>query len=284
MPSSARPVRVDAHVHLSRWWPEIRRTGYRADLDYTVSGLLREMDRSGIDLALAIQMFQAPDEREALEEGRGFTSASGGRLLPVATVDPTRGEASVARTLEAIGGAPDVVGLKLFPGYRSFYPHDHRLDVVYEFASRRQLPVLVHQGDTLDGLGLIKFARPLEVDEVASRYRTVRFVLCHVGNPWIDEAAELVYKNPNVYTDISGLLGPPSSPYFQRGLDLACERVGKAIVASGLPERFLFGSDWPLESLSSACALADRLDLSEAERAGVMGANAEHLFRLHRPE
>lgn len=283
VPDSDRPLRIDAHVHLSRWWPEVRRTGYTPDLNYTVAGLLREMDAAGVDLALAIQLFQAPTEEEALTEGRATHAESRGRLLPVATVDPTKGEVSIAAALERMAKEASLVGLKLFPGYRTFYPSDPRLAPVYEFAARRGLPVLLHQGDTLDGLGLLKFARPLEIDEVARRYREVRFVLCHLGNPWIEEAAEMVLKNPNVYTDTSGLLGPPSSSFFRRGLELARRKLLDAIVTTGLPERFLFGSDWPLESLVHAIELVRELPLTESERDDILGGNARRLFGLTGP-
>ncbi len=280
MESGTRPPRVDAHVHLSRWWPDIQRTGYRPDLAYDVPGLLGEMDRAGVDLAVAIQLFQAPGEAAAVREGRSTYEASGGRLLPVATIDPTRGKESVEATVRLLAQEPRLVGLKLFPGYRSFYPNDRRLAPVYELAARRHLPVLVHQGDTLDGLGLLKFARPLEIDEVAASYREVRYVLCHLGNPWIDETAEMIYKNPNVYTDTSGLLGPPTSPFFRRAFKVARTRLETAIVTTGLPERFLFGSDWPLESLGTAGELVEGLDLTADERAGILGGNAAKLFGL----
>ncbi|HTP54393.1 MAG TPA: amidohydrolase family protein [Thermoplasmata archaeon] len=274
------PPRVDAHVHLSQWWPEIRRTGYRPDLDYTTDGLLQEMDRYSIDFALAIQLFQAPSEEAALEEGRGTFASSNGRLFPVATVDPTRGEASVAAAVGRMEAEPHLVGVKLFPGYLPFYPHDPRLGPVFEMAHRRRLPVLVHQGDTLDGRGLLKYARPLEVDEVAGRYRDVAFVLCHLGNPWIDEAAELVYKNPNVYADTSGLFPPPSARYFERAVERSRERILDAVVTSGAPERFLHGSDWPLEEIGLAAQQIERLALPPSDRAAILGGNAQRLFRL----
>jgi len=272
---------IDAHVHLSRWWPDIRRTGYRLDLDYSVAGLLHEMDRNEIGAALTIQLFQSPDEGAALEEGRGIYEESHGRLLPVATVDPTRGKDSVQASLERMEGEPQLFGVKLFPGYRPFYPNDPRLDPIYEFAHRRRIPVLIHQGDTLDGLGLLKFARPIEVDEVAGRFREVPLVLCHLGNPWIEEAAELLYKHPNVYSDTSGLLGPPSSRYFDRAFEGVRERVEHAVVSSGRPERFLYGSDWPLEELGTAVSLIERLDLDMVDRRAILGDNARRLFGLH---
>jgi hypothetical protein len=281
--SASRPSRVDVHLHLSRWWRDIRRTGYRHDLDYTVRGLLAEMDRNGISHGLLLQLHEAPSVREGLEEGRASALESGGRLRPVTTVDPTEGEEAIRTALGLWENERDLAGIKLYPGYQSFYPNDRRLDPVYEYAHRRGLPVMIHQGDTLDGLGLIKFARPLEVDEVAGRFRDVRFVLCHLGNPWVNEAAEIVYKNENVYADTSGLLAHPSIPYFDQMFTQARQVVRAAIVTIGRPDRILYGSDWPLEELKLAVDLIRDLDLPGPDRDALLGGNARRLFGLPSP-
>ncbi len=280
MGDPAPSPRVDAHVHLSQWWPEIRRTAYRPTLDYSVRGLLAEMNASRLGWALAIQLFQAPSAEAALAEGERWWSESGGRLLPIATVDPTGAPDAVAATIARWDALPHLAGIKLFPGYQAFYPHDPRVAPVYEFAGRRNLPVLFHQGDTLDGLGLLKFARPLEVDEVAGRYRDVRFVLCHLGNPWIDEAAELMYKNPNVHADTSGLLPPPTSRYFAAAFDRAVVQVHGAIVTVGAADRFLYGSDWPLEALDSATLMIEKLPIPTDDQVRILGGNAARLFGI----
>jgi uncharacterized protein len=278
--SASRPRRVDVHLHLSRWWRDIRRTGYRPDLDYTVRGLLAEMDRAGIGEGLVLQLHEAPSVREGLDEGRATAEAGAGRLHPVTTVDPTDGEEAIRAAIGLWESERNLAGIKLYPGYRAFYPHDRRLDAVYEYAHRRGLPVMIHQGDTLDGLGLLKFARPLEVDEVAGRFRDVRFVLCHLGNPWVPEAAELVYKNENVYADTSGLLAHPSAPYFDRMIAQARQVVYGAVVTIGRPDRILYGSDWPLEELTLAVDLVEGLDLPAADRDAMLGGNARRLFGL----
>jgi uncharacterized protein len=273
-------VRVDTHLHLTRWWPDLPHTGYRADLDYTTPGLLREMDRAGIDYGITIQVRESPNPAEALAESREIVTASGGRLRPVVTVDPTLGEDAIRAAIGLWDEEPNLAGVKLFPGYQAFYPHDPRLAPLYEFAHRRELPVLIHQGDTLDRNGRIKFARPIEVDEVAVRYRDVRFVLCHFGNPWIDEAAELVYKNENLYADTSGLLAHPSAPLFARMVAQCRQRLTQAIVAIGSSERVLYGSDWPLEELRQAVGLVDGLGLPADDRNRILGENARRLFGL----
>ena len=280
--AGASEPRIDTHLHLTRWWPDLAGTAYRADLEYNSAGLLDEMTAAGIDYGLVIQIHEAPSVEEALEESQTLAAASGGRLRPVVTVDPTRGEGAVAEALALWESDPAIAGVKLFPGYLPFYPHDPRVDPIYEFAGRRRLPVLIHQGDTLDRKGRIKFARPIEVDEVAVRYPDVRFVLCHFGNPWIDEAAELVYKNENVYADTSGLLAHPSSPYFDRMVEECRSRIGRAILSIGAADRILYGSDWPLEELRLAVDLVARLDLPAEDRAKILGGNAARLFGFPR--
>ena len=200
--------------------------------------------------------------------------------MKTVTVDPTKGPATIRDTLAVWERVRDLVAIKLYPGYQAFYPHDERLHPVYEFAHKARLPVMIHQGDTLDPNGSVKYARPVEVDEVAVRFRDVRFVLCHLGNPWIEETAELVYKNTNVYTDTSGLLAHPSVPYFREMTHRAQRRLTNAIAAIGDSHRVLYGSDWPLESIETAVALVEGLDLPAEDRARILGDNARELFRL----
>ena len=272
--------RVDTHLHLSRWWRDIKATGYRSDIDYTLKGLLHEMDVAGIGQGVLIQVNDAPNVWDGLAEARGIVAESAGRLRLVSTVDPTKGEDAVATQIALWDRTPELAGIKLFPGYNPFYPHDRRLDPVYEYAHRRKIPVLIHTGDTMDAWGLVKSTRPVEIDEVAVRFREVPIVLCHFGNPWIDEAAEIVYKNPNVYADISGLLAHPSYPLFDRMIDLCRKRVEEAILMVGSAERVLNGSDWPLIDLTVQVGLVNSLDLPERDRAAILGGNACRLFGL----
>ena len=273
-------ARVDAHIHLTRYWQDLPGTAYRPDLEYTVPGLLAEMDAAGVGVAVAIPDEHVPNVPATIEEGRQLLDESGGRLKMVSTIDPRVGEEGIARAIGVWSQTPELVALKLFPGYFPFYPHDPRLDPVYEFAARRNLPVMIHQGDTLERNGVLKFARPIEVDEVAVRWRDVQFVLCHLGNPWIDEAAELVFKNPNVWTDCSGLLPKPTARHFRRLFDRVRELLLGVVLTVGDADRVLYGSDWPLESIGTAVELVATLPIPEEDRERILGGNARRLYRL----
>jgi uncharacterized protein len=275
--------RVDVHLHLSRYWPDLQRNSYHPNLEFTVPSLLRELDAQSIGFAVLLQLYTSPNSAEVLREGEEMFVKSGGRLLRTVTVDPTQGEEIVRDTLTAWERTRDLVAIKLYPGYRPFYPHDKRLHPVYEFAHKAGIPVMIHQGDTLDPNGHLKYARPLEVDEVAVQFRDVRFVLCHLGNPWVEELAEVVYKNSNVYTDTSGLLANPAVPYFQEMRNRAQRRLANAIAAMGDAHRVLFGSDWPLESIETAVGLITGLDIPIEDRELILGENARALFRIDAP-
>ena len=270
--------RFDCHLHLSKYWPDPETNRYAPEAEFTLEGLLRELDASGIGHGLLLQLNDSPSVAETLREGAELRRASGGRLLRTSTVDPTQGPGAVPEAVRLWESVDDLAALKLYPGYQHFYPHDSRLEPLYEFAARRRLVVMFHQGDTLDPLGLVKFSRPIDVDEVAVRYREVRFVLCHLGNPWIEEAAEIVYKNPNVYADTSGILWSPRLPHFARMVARARERLGNAIAEIGDVRRILYGSDWPLESIALAVGLIEGLDLPESDRERILGGNARELF------
>jgi predicted TIM-barrel fold metal-dependent hydrolase len=88
------------------------------------------------------------------------------------------------------------------------------------------------------------------VDEVSVDHRKVNFVIAHCGNPWIESAAEVAYKNPNVYLDGSALLigdletMPPEKvdEYVVRPLRWIFGYVED-------PTKLMFGTDWPLTSV-----------------------------------
>jgi predicted TIM-barrel fold metal-dependent hydrolase len=184
------------------------------------------------------------------------------------------------RELAEFLGAGLVKGLKLYPGYEWFYPHDQRLRVVYDLAEEFGVPVMIHSGDTFTPKGKLKYAHPLEVDEVAVDHPNVRLVICHLGNPWLVDCMEVVYKNKNVYADLSGLILGEFTEAFE---DYMEEQIREVILYAGEARKFLYGSDWPICSMKSYVAFMRQLGLSAADYQAMMYENARQLFRLPLP-
>jgi predicted TIM-barrel fold metal-dependent hydrolase len=75
-------------------------------------------------------------------------------------------------------------------------------------------------------------------------HRDVTFVLAHIGNPWINSAGEVIYKNPNVYGDVSALVIGDS-----RRVSMSEKMVLEPIkwIAEYVEnaDKLMFGTDWP---------------------------------------
>jgi predicted TIM-barrel fold metal-dependent hydrolase len=137
--------------------------------------------------------------------------------------------------------------IKIYLGYVHQYAFDPAYEPAYLLAERFGVPVVFHTGDTDSTEAKLKYADPLTIDEVAVDHPNVTFVLAHAGNPWIQSAAEVAYKNPNVVIDGSAfLIGDLAAvpPEIVETQLVAPVRWIFEYVAD--PTKLMFGTDWPL--------------------------------------
>ena len=191
---------IDCHVHLNNYHEQVA-----ISLEGSLDKLLASMEEAGVGHALVLTSYLvSPHRPSAAQVVRAVDRIP--CLDVVAGISYEHYKQRDLRELAEFLQAGLVKGLKLYPGYEHFYPHDRRLQVVYELAEEFDVPVMIHSGDTYSPRGKVKYAHPLEVDEVAVDHPGLKLVICHLGNPWLVDCMEVVYKNPNVYADISGLV------------------------------------------------------------------------------
>lgn len=262
---------IDCHTHLNRY----EESQPRSLVDrYRI--LKSEMDANGVDYALVLSSYAVTDERPSVRE-----------LLEIVGDDPAIGlvagisyhsyRASDLADLRLLLGEGRVKALKLYPGYETFYVHDPRMRVIYELAAEFAVPVMIHAGDTFDPKGKVKYAHPLEIDEVAVDHRDVTFVICHLGNPWVRDAMEVIYKNENVVGDISGLtLGH----FEERFEQFMLQEVKEAVVFAGDPFSILYGTDWPICDMGSYLRFVRNLGFGVEENELILWKNTARIFSL----
>ncbi len=171
-------------------------------------------------------------------------------------------------------------GVKLYPGYNKLWLSDPVYEPVYELAARYDKPVAVHMGLTSMARAHLKYCHPLALDEVAADHRRTRFVMCHFGNPFLDAAAAVVEKDPNVSADLSGLLEGrvDLDAYFR-------EQVGYAgllttwLTAIGRWDDLMYGTDWPIVNLEEYIRFIQRL-VPEKHWEKVFFSNANRIYGL----
>jgi len=266
---------IDCHVHLNNYHEHVSHV-----LSDSIARLRAAMAVSGVDYSLVLTSYIVSPHRPSTSE---VIAAIGDAtdLGVVAGISYLNFRERDLRELADALKAGHVKGLKLYPGYEAFYPHDRRLDIVYELAGEFDVPVMIHSGDTYSAKGKLKYAHPLEIDEVAVDHPNVKFVICHLGNPWLTDCMEVVYKNANVYADISGLVTGEFTEAFEEYMS---DEIEDVILYAGNPERFLFGSDWPICSMKSYVDFVGRLELDPAARHLLLYENTRRLFKLPLPE
>jgi uncharacterized protein len=155
------------------------------------------------------------------------------KLIGFTSIDPNESDYmdELHRSVEDLG----LRGVKLGPIYQNYHPMDERARPVYEYCQTSMLPILIHQGATFPRRAPLKFASPVQLEDVALAYPDLKMVIAHLGHPWIEEAIVLIRKQPNLYADISALHYRPWQ--FYNGLVCAKEY--------GVLDKLLFGSDFP---------------------------------------
>lgn len=262
---------VDCHVHLNDYEEPEGPT-----LDRCLDRLLLAMRRNRVDLALVLTSYTVtparPSTRAVVEATRDLPY-----LYVVAGLDYTTFTPDHLTEITEYVREGKVRGLKLYPGYQPFYPSDPKWSPAYAFAAEHQIPVMIHTGDTFSARGKLRYAHPLHVDEVAVDFPDVRFVICHIGNPWTRDCMEVVYKNANVYTDISGLTLGVFEDRFEAYMR---KQVQEMLLYGVEPDAVLYGTDWPIASMESYIEFMQELTIPAKDRRKMMADNAIELFRL----
>jgi predicted TIM-barrel fold metal-dependent hydrolase len=136
--------------------------------------------------------------------------------------------------------------IKIYLGYEHQYASDPNYEPAYRLAERYKVPVVFHTGDTSNPKAKLKYADPLTVDDVAVDHPKVTFVLAHAGNPWIESAAEVAYKNPNVVIDGSAFLIGDLKKYSPEMIETYVVKPVHWIFGYvNDPTKLMFGTDWP---------------------------------------
>jgi uncharacterized protein len=278
---------IDAHLHVAR--PNLPGAGPLSPLlesgsEQIAAALREEMRAAGVGQALAMGSCHT-----TFDDPLGIDSTLAvARLVPglhaIGAADPTRGgDPEHIRRVEAVIASGRVRALKVYLGYLHFAPTDPVYRPYYELAERHRLPVFFHTGDTYSPRAKLRFAQPLPIDDVAVDHPKACFILAHLGNPWLTDAAEVVYKNINVWADLSGFVVGSVEDFTgeerRQALSEVHEALGRAYRYAERPNRFLYGSDWPLAPMT---AYRDFIAsaIPEAHHPMIFEENARLLFRI----
>jgi predicted TIM-barrel fold metal-dependent hydrolase len=296
---------IDTHVHLVntnlRGVPESSApdgTPFRSPPEQLARAVQAQMKEANVEHALCMPRREHAlcmprremDEKDPLGiEGTRRLAALVPGLHPIGLADPERFDDKHLERVEDSLKRGGVVALKAYLGYLHHGPESPGYRPYYRLAAKYNIPVIFHSGDTWSHLAKVKYAHPLHIDEVAVDFPETNFVIAHMGNPWLMDTAEVIYKNnkkgvkENVWADLSALVVGSADDfenYRKQGvLKTVSEDVRKAIEFAERPDRFLFGSDWPLAPMKVYRDFIRELVPGQYHQA-VFYDNAKALFKV----
>jgi hypothetical protein len=214
----------------------------------------------------------ATGERSSNDEIVELVARADGRFIGFASVDPWKGRAAI-RELERCREL-GLRGVKLQPITQGFALHDRRFYPLWDACQSLELPLIVHTGTTGIGAGApggrglrLEYGRPVPaIDTVAADFPRLPIVAAHFAWPWHLELMAVARHKGNVYVDLSGW----APRYIPAEVLQYCNSV--------IPEKFLFGSDFPLFSPDRWLEEFAALDLKDHVRPKILYENACRLL------
>ncbi|MGC2572307.1 MAG: amidohydrolase family protein [Candidatus Nitrosopolaris sp.] len=171
-----------------------------------------------------------------------------------------------------------IKAIKLYCGYEHYYPYDKKYQQVYDLCVEFNAPVMIHTGDTFLKQGKLRFSHPINIDDVAVDNPDLKIVICHLGNPWFLDCGEILYKNENVYADISGFflrsIRQDSEKYLVKRVTEFLNYIGRE------PTCLLYGTDWPISDMGVYLNFLQKIELNTRDRDLIMSKNAKKLFGI----
>jgi uncharacterized protein len=270
---------IDCHVHLNDYngTSEIKKV---LSLEGRLNALLESMENNNVDYSIILSSYEVNAHRPSASQIIDIINKhdnKSNKLGVVAgfTIDNHTDQDLKNYRIWLKDGL--IKGIKLYCGYEHYYPYDERYQRIYDMCIEYEYPLVIHTGDTFSNTAKLRFSHPLNVDDVAVDNPELKIVMCHLGNPWIVDCQEVLYKNKNVYADISGLFVGDFTPSVDK------QYVGKIkelLSYVGNPHRLLYGSDWPISDMNSYLSFVQRLELDQDAHDLLMFKTAKSIFRL----
>ncbi|MBI4448284.1 amidohydrolase family protein [Candidatus Woesearchaeota archaeon] len=207
-------------------------------------------------------------------------------LFLIGNVDFDKGTNNQLKHLERLLKKNKIFGIKLYPGYQYFYPSDKKVYPVAKLCQKYGKPLIFHSGDVYnpEGGALLKYSHPIHIDALAVKFPKCKMIISHFGFPYLMETANIVSKNGNVYTDISGTI-------MQCGSDKELKRLLSQYEADlgrvfsyfpNIKHKIMFGTDYggehtPLNLVQPYIWLVKKV-FSKKEQKSVFYKTANKLF------
>lgn len=175
-------------------------------------------------------------------------------------------------------------GIKIYTCYQNIDLKGDKLNEVINLAKRNSLVLNFHCGyshaarRTYDRDSVTDMVTAEDIEFIAREHPNLKILVAHLSKPSADKLAVVLNRNPNMYTDMSGLV---SSLHDRNDFPWCIEEIKKVLYESG-PQKLLFGTDFPVQTHEDSIYFVEEAmkGFSDKDKSLVYYDNAKRLLNI----
>ena len=239
-------------------------SGLKPFTDGTVSGLLRQMDKSKVDISVILPIATKPSQHDVINQWA--SSIRSDRIYPFGSVHPFGDDAlETVERIKSLG----LYGIKLHPDYQGFFAGDKKAYPLYDLCQQLDMPITFHAGfdplspETIHGT-------PEMFEQIHKDFPKLTIILAHLGGMYCWDIVErhIAGIDGNVYLDTAVIAGEIG------------EKLLKRIIQKHGADRILMASDCPWDDPAEEIRMIESLDISNNDKEKIFFKNAEKLLGI----
>ena len=235
---------------------------YAPVTDGTVDGLLKNMDRCGIDVSVVVPVLTKPTQFD--NNCKWIKEIESDRIVPFGGVHPQSDDYKRdIKHLASLG----IKGIKFHAEFQDFVLDEPRMLRIYDCAFENGLIVLHHSGYDPSYEAPYR-ANPKNIASAIRQLGGGVFVAAHLGGHAYWDDVEEYLVGTDVYLDTS------------MGMNYYPEEQFLRIVKNHGAEKILFATDTPWSDGKEEIESLRALPLTEKEKSLILGENAKRLLGL----
>ncbi len=154
-------------------------------------------------------------------------------------------------------------GVKIHPDTQLFNLDDNRMFEVYDYLQQNNVPILIHCGDYR-----YDYSHPRRLKRILELFPKLTAVAAHFGGWSVYDLAIEYLKDTNCYLDTSS------------SLSFVGEKRAKELIEIYGAERIVFGTDFPMWTVSEELEKLIKIGLNDLEKELILQKNAERILGI----
>jgi predicted TIM-barrel fold metal-dependent hydrolase len=190
--------------------------------------------------------------------------------------------------LQELAESRRLYGIKIYTCYQEIDLDSMQMKQVTELAKRFSLPLMFHTGYSYSSIR--KFNRPSfssmvkasDLEAIALANPELHVIASHMSKPFFEDAIRAVKRNPNICTDVSGLI---DSKHDRNQIPGIIENIKRFLQECG-PNQIMFGTDFPVQTHEDSVYFIEEAmkEFNELDKMKVYYHNAQRVLKNARPK